>query len=344
MKLLVIGGNSGKHIWMRQNSPNWEIAGIVAQTDETLNECGKKFDIPENLRFKDIDVALENQIVIQLVTVPNWLHYEMSKKVLLADKHLIIEKPLTDTWEEAVDLLKLANSKTELESMVGQTLRGDVMFRMIEHIIKEGVIGHVESLTFRSHTFWLNDPAKSWRYTLPNMFLDDIGIHHFDAIRMFLSNRRCESVMSMLQRPKSYPLEINTTCSSSMKFTDNIMVNYFGSVGTKGHSVGWKGDATIFGDKGSIVKPENGAPYVVYESKEKVDVEDIIGDDLESVIPLIEYSGIAFLLEDFYHAIKDKRDPVTDLQDNMFSHKMLVGHKLSAEEGREVVLENEFPF
>ncbi len=346
MKLLVVGGKFGKtYLEATKSSQNWEIAGLVAKTDETLKEVGKKYQIPEHLRFTNLDLALEKSDCDAVaITVPNWLHYEFAKKVIEANKHIILEKPLTDTWEQAIDLVRLLNSKTDLEGMAGQTLRGEPLFRMIEYLIKQGTIGAIESLTFESHWYWIDDPAKSWRFTLPDMYLDDIGIHQFDLIRMLLGNKRCESVMAIAQKPSSYPLEIRATCSSSMLFSENVLVNYFGSMGTKGNSVGWHGNIAIYGEKGTIIKPEKAAPYVdFYEKKEKVLVEDLIGDAIETAIPLIDFTGIAYLLEDFYHAIKDHRDPITDLQDNIFSHQILLAHKRSADSGQKIILEREFP-
>ena len=347
MKLLVVGGKFGKtYLEAVKSSKNWEIAGIVAKTDETLKEVGKKYQIPEHVRFKDINLALEKSgCEAVAVAVPNWLHYEFAKKVIEANKHLILEKPLTDTWEQAIELVRLLNSKTDLEGMAGQTLRGEVVNRMIEYVLKQEVIGNIESLTFESHWYWIDDPNKSWRFTLPDMYLDDIGIHQFDLIRMMLGNKRCKSVMAIAQKAKSYPLEIRTTCSSSMMFDDEIMVNYFGSMGTKGNPVGWQGNLAIYGEKGAIIKPEKAAPYVdFYEKKEKILVEDIIGDDIESAIPLIDFTGIAYLLEDFYYAIKEHKDPITDLQDNLFSHQILLAHKRSADLGKNIILNQEFPF
>lgn len=42
------------------------------------------------------------------VALPNHLHYEYTKKALLAHKHVILEKPLTSTIEEALELKDLA--------------------------------------------------------------------------------------------------------------------------------------------------------------------------------------------------------------------------------------------
>jgi len=45
------------------------------------------------------------------IALPNHLHYEYTKRALLADKHVILEKPMTSTIEEATELKELAMKK-----------------------------------------------------------------------------------------------------------------------------------------------------------------------------------------------------------------------------------------
>lgn len=45
------------------------------------------------------------------VSVPNSLHFEWTKKALLAGKHVLCEKPFTSNADEARELVKLAKEK-----------------------------------------------------------------------------------------------------------------------------------------------------------------------------------------------------------------------------------------
>ena len=345
MKLLVVGTKFGStYLEAAKQSDNWEIAGIMARSDQSLKEPGKKYDIPEHLRFKNIDEAIEKSDCDAVaICVPNASHFEIAKKALEADKHIFIEKPITETWEQAAEILSILNKKPHLRGVTGQTLRGDVIFRMMEYQLNHNVIGKVESLTFESHWYWVDDPKKSWRFTLPDMFLDDIGIHQFDLIRMLLGNKICHNITAMAYKPDSYPYNIRTTCSSSMLFQDNIMVNYFGSMGTKGNPIGWTGKMGVYGDRGILIRDEKSEPYIqLHDRNEKIGIEDEFGENADDFIPLIEYTGIAYLMEDLFHALREHRQSVADLRDNIYSHKILLGTKKSADYKRLVHLEQEY--
>lgn len=43
-----------------------------------------------------------------VITAPSGMHYELAKRVLLAGKHCVVEKPMTTTEAEALDLVKTA--------------------------------------------------------------------------------------------------------------------------------------------------------------------------------------------------------------------------------------------
>ena len=119
--------------------------------------------------------------------------------------------------------------------MVGQTARGDYNFRMMEYQLRQGLIGNIEQLQCSAHWWWVDDSEKSWRFTLPNMWLEDIGIHNFDTIRMLLGNPKCLEVFCKSSCPNSYPLKhMWPTASGILSFENNVVVNYFGSMAAKG--------------------------------------------------------------------------------------------------------------
>lgn len=68
-----------------------------------------------NLDFFDFRffflVLNDEEIDLVFVTTINDTHYDYCKQALLANKHVVIEKPITPTSEEAFELAKLAKSK-----------------------------------------------------------------------------------------------------------------------------------------------------------------------------------------------------------------------------------------
>jgi len=82
----------------------------------TPNEIDKLNDIKKIHGFKyvytDIDELLKNnEIDTVYLGVNNQLHYLFAKKVLLANKDLILEKPFTSNYEQAKQLVDIASQR-----------------------------------------------------------------------------------------------------------------------------------------------------------------------------------------------------------------------------------------
>lgn len=61
--------------------------------------------------YTDYDELLQSDVDTIYCALPNYLHYEFSKKALENDKNVIIEKPITANSKELEDLIETANKK-----------------------------------------------------------------------------------------------------------------------------------------------------------------------------------------------------------------------------------------
>lgn len=130
--------------------------------------------------FKDKDVDL---IVVQS---PNALHYEHAKEALMNDKHVIVDKPLSITTEQADELLKLARDK-DLFITTYQNRRLDSDFRTVKKIIESEKLG--ELVEYEAHfDRFRNFKREGWKETnIPGSgLLYDLGAHLIDqALSLF---------------------------------------------------------------------------------------------------------------------------------------------------------------
>ncbi len=350
-RLLVVGTRFGS-VWLdaAKRSKNWEIVGIVAKTRVSLDVAGKKFGVQEKDLYQDLEAALKGckDIDAVVVAVPNELHYPLACKVLDAGLNLILEKPITETWNQAIDLVNRLDAHKGRKAIVSQTLRGEMSLRMMAYHLQQGIVGRIEQIVFESHYNWVADPGnyRNWRFHLPDMFLDDIGIHQIDEIRMLSGNKKCKSLVGSTWSPSSYPVKqiTGTSASSTWILDDDVRVSYFGSMSCKGHDMGWYGRVHVFGEKGCLFRDSAGQPYLYEEGTAKgIGLDDKYGENVDEYLPLIDFEKTAYLLEDLHHAIKENRPPVTDLHDNISSHAILLGMKQSARERRWVDVQHEFP-
>ena len=114
MRLAVVGtGNIvKKFLYGVSKTKSWQCVGVCSRTQESAQ---KFIDTCDSLDkgivtiFTNYDEMLNStDIDMVYVALPNSLHYEYSKKALLAGKHVICEKPFTVLAEETAELIEIA--------------------------------------------------------------------------------------------------------------------------------------------------------------------------------------------------------------------------------------------
>ncbi len=76
------------------------------------------------------------------LATPVSTHYELLKRALLAGKHVLVEKPIATTVEQAEELADLARTRA-LTLMVGHTFVFSPPVRKVKELIDSGVIGEI---------------------------------------------------------------------------------------------------------------------------------------------------------------------------------------------------------
>jgi predicted dehydrogenase len=77
-----------------------------------------------------------------VISSPAVTHYDLAKKVLLADKDVFIEKPFTLNIQDAEELAELAEKKGRI-LMVGHLLEYHPVVRRLKKMIQDGELGEV---------------------------------------------------------------------------------------------------------------------------------------------------------------------------------------------------------
>lgn len=91
----------------------------------------------------DLDHVLSDpQTDAVIIATPISTHYELARRSLEAGKHVLVEKPLAGTAEEADRLIKLANEKG-LAAMCGHTFLFSPPVMAIREMIERGDLGEI---------------------------------------------------------------------------------------------------------------------------------------------------------------------------------------------------------
>jgi predicted dehydrogenase len=104
---------------------------------------------PEAIITRNYEEILNDpEVELVIVNSPDPFHFEMAKKAILAGKHIVVEKPVTQKSFQAEALLKLANKKGVIFT-VYQNRRWDGDFLTVEKVLESGNLGRL--VEFESH-------------------------------------------------------------------------------------------------------------------------------------------------------------------------------------------------
>ncbi len=127
LKIGVIGaGHLGKiHIKLiLELSTQFELVGFFDPSDHNANEVCEKFQIK---RYTNLAELINLVDCVDVVT-PTFAHYDVAKAAIVNSKHTFIEKPITQTVEEGLSLMKLA-TEAGVKVQVGHVERFNPAFR-----------------------------------------------------------------------------------------------------------------------------------------------------------------------------------------------------------------------
>lgn len=128
LKVGVLGaGHLGKiHLKLLNKSSKYELVGFYDANSENSEQVQEEFGYTS---YKSIDELLDAVDVIDVVT-PTLSHFEVAKIAIKKGKHLFIEKPITNTFAEAEELIALTKEH-KVKGQVGHVERFNPAFRAV---------------------------------------------------------------------------------------------------------------------------------------------------------------------------------------------------------------------
>jgi UDP-N-acetylglucosamine 3-dehydrogenase len=149
LPVAVVGaGNMGRH--HARNYARLEDASLRAIVDRDLERARSLADRYGAAAFTDVEEMLRAtpDVVAASVAVPTSLHAEVAGSLLSEGKHVLVEKPIAPTVEEADRLIDLA-AENSVVLAVGHVERFNPAVRELKHLIDDGRMGSPLSLVAR---------------------------------------------------------------------------------------------------------------------------------------------------------------------------------------------------
>jgi predicted dehydrogenase len=139
------------------------------------------------------------------ICTPGDSHAEIAIAALQAGKHVLCEKPLANSVEEAVEMTRVAEEAAQrgVRSMVGFTYRRVPAIAFARQLIQEGRLGEIRHVRAQYMQDWIADPQFPlvWRLQKEHAgsgALGDIGAHIID-LTQFITGQHITSVTGMLE-------------------------------------------------------------------------------------------------------------------------------------------------
>ena len=164
---------------------------IVDINEEIARDAAAKFDF-ESYSTNWRDVVNDPDIHIVDICTPNNVHAEIAIAAARAGKHILCEKPLSLTTEQAKEMY-LTAKENNVKTLVAFNYRSTPAVQLAKKYIQEGAIGDI--LDFRGTYLqdWSADPNSplSWRFQkniCGSGALGDIGTHVVDMLRFLVGD------------------------------------------------------------------------------------------------------------------------------------------------------------
>ena len=198
-KVAILGAGFITNIHMESYHrfvPEAEVVAVYARNAEKAQAFAEKYHIPK--WYDELDDIIQNSgCEVVDICLPNFLHFEATLKAAAAGKHIIIEKPLAITIEEADEMIA-ACKKAGVKLMYAEELCFAPKYERVRQLVNEGAFGDVYMLKQSEkhsgpHTDWFYDINLSGGGVLM-----DMGCHAFGWFRWMLNNAKVKSVYASM--------------------------------------------------------------------------------------------------------------------------------------------------
>lgn len=319
---------------------NLEEANLVAICDinqERLNAFAEKY--PAAANYADFDAMLEDSAIdVVNICTPNGLHAEMAIKAIEKGKHVMIEKPIATSVEDANRIIEAAKRKGVKAASVHQNRFNDAVqkTRKVLEAGKFGKMSHgVASIRWNRNEGYYN--LDSWRGTkeMQDGVLMNQCIHNIDLLTWMMGP--VKKVMANT-KTRFRDIEMEDVGAAILEFESGALGIIEGA-GTV-YPTNLEETLNLFGESGTVCiggiavnRIEN------WRFKEDFSAEenDVLKSQADNP-PTVYGYGHQAIIQDMIEAIRDDRDPYVTLEDGRNAVELVLAIYESSEKSQPVYL------
>jgi predicted dehydrogenase len=318
-----VGGHGKSWVSATLTHPDIDLVAIADVNPAALAAT----EVPREKHFASLEEAMTKVQADAILTVtPPAVHIEHARLAFDRELHVMTEKPIADSVENAKLMVQLAK-KANRQLVVTQNYRYMKGPRRLKKLIADrplGEIGHGH-IDF----YIAGDFRGTFRQTMPYPLLIDMAIHHLDLLRS-LTGRNIVRVMAHSFQPTWSWYTGDSGLKMFLELEGGVKFSYSGDWAAFGKQTPWGGSWRIQCDRGSIqwegdnLSLGHGDYWGQNQRIEPVTIED----DVQTPQQL--------MLSEFAAAIREGRAAETSGEDNLWSFCAVMAGVKSAQEGRAV--------
>lgn len=279
-----------------------ELTAIAEISEDVRVTAGETLDVPPSAQYEDLEAMLAGEALDALtITTPHTLHFGQIQRALDEDLHVLCEKPLVTTVEDAAELVE-RDGETDSVLMVGYQRHLEPQHRYARDRWADG--DHTPKyVSAEIAENWIESYAGTWR-TNPDLsgggFMFDTGSHLIEALLWIVSDT-----------PKYVSAEMDF-------YDDDELVEANASMRIRFEG-GLVADLTMPGDVERLcermhVWDDDGSVYIDASQWRDYDVTHIDGEGTEHSVDVSQY-GHQTKVEAFMEAVETESDPQVTTED-----------------------------
>ncbi len=220
----VIGCGSFALFALQQFSqvPGVKLVGMSGTHRAAAHAAAKRFGMGEVQEVEDMLARIDLDLVY--IATPPFLHHPQAMQALQAGKHVICEKPLALTVEQADEMLETARER-DLLVVADLMQRYNPLYEMVRDLIQSEVLGRPLHGYFENYAADEGLHADHWfwdREKSGGIFVEH-GVHFFDLFEGWLGEGQVESAQRSVRPGEG--LEDQVQCA--VRYQDTILVNFY---------------------------------------------------------------------------------------------------------------------
>ncbi|MEI9422308.1 Gfo/Idh/MocA family oxidoreductase [Mesorhizobium sp. Cs1299R1N1] len=314
------------------------IVGLVDLDADRAKARAREYDLGGAVTGTSLDAVLDQtrpQAVFDVV-VPA-ARRDVAFSAFAHHCHLLTEKPLADSPENARAIVQAARQAGRIHAVV-QNRRYVTNVRRIRRFLDSGAIGKPTSI---HADFFVAPHFGGFREEMAHVLLLDMAIHTFDAAR-YMVNGEPAGVHCQEWEPANSWYRQGSSASAVFDLGDGKVFTYAGSWCAAGFRTSWEGSWRIVAERGSLIWDGHDG----LKAEAVVPGRDGMFDKIQPIeVPALDpadrVDGHLGIIRDFMRAIETGTEPETRGADNIKSLAMVFGAIESAETRRRVMIAKE---